>query len=300
MAPAAGNLDPFDAPVTAAPNYRTTFVLGGGGHLGAYEVGMLRALLEAGITPDAVLGTSVGAINGAVLAADPTMASVARLEELWAGMAQSGIFEDSIVSVLSTAMRSGTHLYTNDSLRRALEADLPVKMIEDLAIPFQCVAASIERAAERWFSSGPIADAVLASSAVPGLLPPVLVDGEHYLDGGLVDSVPVGRALALGARTVYVLHVGRLEQPLRAPRRPWEVAAVAFEIARRHRFARDMADLADDVRVHVLPTGSVTADSGAWTQYLRRRDVSRTHARIEQSYQASAAYLAKEKEQGER
>jgi len=287
------------APPAGTPiSYETTFVLGGGGYLGAYEVGMLRALLEAGITPDAVLGTSVGAINGAVLAADPTMASVARLEELWAGMAESGIFENSLASVLGTAVRSGTHLYSNAPLRRALERDIPVRLIEDLAVPFQCVAASIERAAERWFSRGSIADAVLASSAVPGLLPPVLVDGEHYLDGGLVDSVPVGRALALGARTVYVLHVGRLEQPLRAPRRPWEVAAVAFEIARRHRFARDMAELPDDVRVHVLPTGSLTADSGAWTQYLRRRGSTRTHAWIEQSYQASAAYLVKEREGG--
>lgn len=273
---------------------KTIFVLGGGGYLGAYEVGMLRALLEAGITPDVVLGTSVGAINGAVLAADPTMASVTRLEHLWAGMANSGLFEDSLFTVFGTAVRSRTHLYANTALRAALEADLPVKQIEELTVPFQCVAASIERAAERWFTSGPIADAVLASSAVPGLLPPVVIDGEHYLDGGLVDSVPVGRALALGARTVYVLHVGRMERPLRAPRLPWEVAAVAFEIARRHRFARDMADLPDDVRVHVLPTGSIAADNGAWAQYLRKRDFRRTHARIEQSYEASAAYLAKE------
>ncbi len=305
MASAFGSSDrPGFSPVSATvsdsagrpADGQTAFVLGGGGHLGAYEVGMLRALLEAGITPDIVVGTSVGAINGAVLAADPTMVSVARLEELWSGMAESGIFENSITAVLGTAVRSGTHLYSNEPLRRALERDLPVRLIEDLAVPFQCVAASIERAAERWFSRGPVVDAVLASSAVPGLLPPVELDGEHYLDGGLVDSVPVGRALALGARTVYVLHVGRLEQPLRAPRRPWEVAGVAFEIARRHRFARDMAELSEDVRVHVLPTGALTSDGGAWTQYLRRRGNSRTHARIEQSYQACSDYLVKEQQ----
>jgi NTE family protein len=287
-----------DAPgIADAPaSYETVFVLGGGGQLGAYEVGMLRALLEAGIVPDAVLGTSVGAINGAVLAADPTLAAVGRLEQLWVGLGEGGIFEDSLFTRLGTVIRSRTHLYSNTALRGMLERDLPVKLIEDLAVPFQCVAASIERAAERWFTSGPIADAVLASAAVPGLLPPVFVDGEHYLDGGLVDSVPVGRALALGARTVYVLHVGRLEQPLRAPRRPWEVAAVAFEIARRHRFARDMLDLPHDVSVHLLPTGAVaTAGNGGWAQYTRYRDFTRTHARIEQSYRASAAYLARAK-----
>ena len=287
--------DNSDAPrVPRGPHaLETAFVLGGGGNLGACEIGMLRALLEAGIKPDVVLGTSVGAINGAVLAADPTSAALNRLEELWIAMGEHGVFEGSFLTRLGTMFRSRTHLYSNSALRTMLETDLPVRLIEDLAVPFQCVAASIERAAEHWFTSGSIADAVLASSAVPGLLPPVLVDGEHFLDGGLVNSVPVGRALALGARTVYVLHVGRLEQPLRAPTRPWEVAAVAFEIARRHRFAREMADLPDDVAVHLLPTGTPPAADGSWTRYTRHRDFSGTRARIEQSYRASSAYLAR-------
>src|ERR1017187_1776086 len=94
-----------------------------------------------------------------------------------------------------------------------------------------------------WWSSGPLVPAVLASCAVPGLLPPVEVDGEHYFDGGLVHSIPVGRAVALGASVVYVLHVGRIERPLEVPRRPWEVGLVAFEIARRHRFHEEMSAL---------------------------------------------------------
>src|SRR5260221_6095035 len=90
----------------------TAFVLGGGGYLGAYEVGMLRALLASGITPDLVIGTSVGAINGAVLAAGPTMAAVTRLERLWTGLGKDGVFEDSLLSRLGTALRSRTHLYS--------------------------------------------------------------------------------------------------------------------------------------------------------------------------------------------
>ena len=273
------------------PPYRTAFVLGGGGQLGSCEVGMLRALFEAGIVPDLVLGASVGAINGAVAAAEPTIAAVDRLEQLWQGLGASGVFDDSLLTRLGTAVRSRTHLHSNAGLRRRLEADLPVARIEQLAVPFQCVAASIERAAEHWFSSGPIADAVLASCAVPGLLPPVAVDGEHYLDGGLVNSVPVGRAIALGARTVYVLHVGRIEQPLRVPERPWEVAAVAFEIARRHRFTRDIADLPEGVDLHILPTGAPKGNAN-WTQYMRYRDFTRTHERIEAAHRASRAYLA--------
>lgn len=266
-------------------------MLGGGGHLGAYEVGMMRALLEAGIKPDLILGTSVGAINGSVLAADPTAEAVARLEQLWTSLRRGGVFESTLFARLSTAARTGTHLYSNATLRRMLESDLPVTRIEELTVPFQCVAASIERAAEHWFTSGPIADAVLASCAVPGLLPPVVVDGKHYLDGGLVDSIPVGRAIALGARTIYVLHVGRLEQPLRPPRRAWEVAAVSFEIARRHRFARDTANLPPGVDVHVLPTGADTDRSLNWAQYVRYRAFEDTRSRIQQAYTASAEYL---------
>ena len=124
---------------------------------------------------------------------------------------------------------------------------------------FQCVAASIEKAGAHWFTEGPVVDAVLASCAVPGLLPPVLVGGEHFMDGGLVRSVPVGRAVELGARRVFILHVGRIEQPLRIPRRPWHVALVAFEIARRHQLSDDLSRIPEGVEIHVLPTGSDAA-----------------------------------------
>lgn len=167
---------------------------------------------------------------------------------------------------------------------------LPAADFADLELPFQCVAASIERAQAHWFSSGPIVPAVLASCAVPGLLPPVEIGGEHFFDGGLVHSIPVGRAIALGASTVFVLHVGRIERPLTAPRRPWEVGLVAFEIARRHRFHEEMSLLPDDVRVHVLPAGTDPRSSDL--SQLRYRDKTKVTASIERAYAASAKYLA--------
>jgi NTE family protein len=269
---------------------QVAFVLGGGGVLGAHEVGMLQALAEAGIRPDLVLGTSVGALNGVFVAADQA-AAVPRLARLWRDGAAGEAFGGSLLGRVATFARSGTHLHSNEPLRRLLEELLPVARIEDLTIPFQCVAASIERAAAHWFTSGPIVPAVLASTAVPGLLPPVEVEGEHFLDGGLVHSIPVGRAVRLGARTVYVLHVGRIERPLEVPRRPWEVGLVAFEIARRHRFAEEMASLPRGVTVHVLPAGA-TADAAPDLSQLRYRDVSRIDEHIERAYKAAAAYLA--------
>ena len=79
--------------------------------------------------------------------------------------------------------------------------------LEDLPVRLGVCAASIERAAEHWFTTGPLVPAILASAAVPGLLPPAEIDGEHFLDGGLVNSVPVGRAVELGATRVFVLQV---------------------------------------------------------------------------------------------
>lgn len=269
---------------------RTAFVLGGGGMLGANEVGMLRALLEAGVVPDVVVGTSVGALNGAFLAAAPTLATTDRLATLWRELsAGGGVFTGGLAHQLGRAVRTKTHLHGRGPLRALLDKHLPARCIEDLELPFQCVAASIERAAEHWFTRGPLHEAVLASCAVPGLLAPVEIDGEHYLDGGLVNSIPVSRAVELGATTVWVLQVGRVEQPLRPPKWPWEVGLVAFEIARRHRFTSDLARLPVGVTVHVLPSGE---QSGALSQ-LRYRDTRRAGRRVESAYDASRAYLGR-------
>ncbi|MPZ87615.1 MAG: patatin-like phospholipase family protein [Nitriliruptorales bacterium] len=274
---------------------RTVFVLGGGGLLGASEVGMLRALIEAGIRPDLVVGTSIGAMNAAMLAADPSTAGIGRLLRLWLEVDESGVFSGSLFGRVRNLARSGTHLHPNEPLRELLTESLPVQRIEDLPVAFQCVAASIERAAEHWFAEGDLVEAVLASAATPGLLPPVEIDGEHFFDGGLLNSIPVDRAVALGATEVYVLQVGRIEEPLQPPTRPWEVALVAFEIARRHRFAGEMAALPDTVTAHVLPTGDPVAAS---LSQLRYRDTARVGERVELAYAAARAYLARSAEAG--
>ena len=270
---------------------KTAFVFGGGGSRGACEVGMLRALVEADIKPDLVLGTSVGAVNGAFFAAAPGIERVLRLAAVWTGLEAGGVFEGSFANKMSTALRSRTHFHSNEPLRQLLEDALGGYEFADLPVRFECVAASIERAAEVWFDSGPVVPAVLASSAVPGLLPPVAYRGEHFLDGGLVDSVPAGRAVELGATRIFVLHAGRVEHPLAVPRQPWEVAAVAFEISRRHRLHRTLAELPDGVEAHLLPSGAEPPTSGDWSRYLRYRDYGRTEGRIERAYTASAAYL---------
>ncbi|CAB4890327.1 unannotated protein [freshwater metagenome] len=269
---------------------RTAFVLGGGGKLGTAEVGMLEALAEKQIVPDVVLGTSIGAINGAAVAADPSVEGVGRLRSLWTGMEASGVFGGSAVERLRHITSARTSLHSNSALRRLLEQALQERHIENLPIRFECVAACIETAGEHWFTSGPLVDAVLASSAVPGLLPPVQIGDRHYLDGGIVDSIPLQRAVDLGATRIFVLQVGRIEQPLTVPKRPHEVALVAFEIARRRSFTLAMAKLPAGVDVHVLPTGGTGPRSSDLRQF-RYRDFSDVHHRMVSAKSATLVYL---------
>lgn len=266
------------------------FVLGGGGVRGAVEIGMLQALFEAGVTPDLVVGTSVGAINGAAVAAHPSADVVAELERAWASPAAGAVYGDAWVRQVQRLARSRTHLHDPAPLRELLASMIGADTtFADLAVPFAVCAASIERAAEHWFDSGPVIDAVLASASVPAALPPTLIDGEHFIDGGVVNSIPLGEAIARGATTVYVLQVGRIEEPLEVPTKPSQVARVAFEIARRHRFAREMAQVPHGVSVHVLPYGGPHPGDHRIGAY---RTMDATHRRIRAAYDASAAYLA--------
>src|SRR3954454_1236041 len=153
----------------------TAFVLGGGGLLGACEAGMARALLEAGVRPDLVVGTSIGAINGAAIAADPSPASAQNLVRLWEQMSADDVLGGSLLGRLGELVRTRTSLHSADALRALLRERLPARRIEALPVEFQCVAASVERAQEHWFTEGDLVDAVLASAALPGVFPAVRI-----------------------------------------------------------------------------------------------------------------------------
>ncbi|MCB7136668.1 patatin-like phospholipase family protein [Cellulosimicrobium marinum] len=267
----------------------TAFVLGGGGVRGAVQIGMLRALLDRGIVPDLVVGTSIGAINGAALAADPTPDVVPRLEAAWSSPAATQVYGEAWYRQVHRLARTRTHVASPQPLRALLRQVLgDRRTFADLDVPLVVAAASIERAAERWFSEGPLVEAVLASASVPGALPPTVIEGEHYVDGGVVSSIPLGEAVRRGADTVWVLQVGRIEEPLRPPRTAVEVAKVTFEIARRHRFARELADVPPGVTVHVLPSGGPLPGDERLSS-SRRLDATRTRAAS--AHAAAAAYL---------
>jgi NTE family protein len=253
---------------------------------------MLKALAEAGIRPDVVLGTSIGAVNGALFAKDPTARGAAHLVDTWAGLDFDQLFPGNLWNKARAAIRQRTYVHANRHLASWLAEQLaPASTFEDLACSFQCVASCIEDSAERWFGSGALLRAILASSAVPGLLPPVEIAGKHYVDGGVVNSIPISRAYEIGAREVYVLHVGHVDDDLEVPKHPWDVGMVAFEIARRHRFTSDLESVPDGVTVHVLPTGATPGRFNDPAK-LRYADLEDTIEQIASAYRATSAYLA--------
>jgi NTE family protein len=252
---------------------------------------MARALATSQIQPDLIVGTSIGSLNGAVLASAPVEQSVARLTRMWGQMRASSVFGDSLFKRARNLFNHWTHFHSNDPLRRLVERWVGFAKLEEGYVEVQTCAACIETSSEHWFTEGPVVDAVLASCALPGVLPPVTIDGRHYIDGGVVNSIPVSRALELGAEEIYVLHVGHIDEPLTAPRHPWDVAMVSFEIARRHRFHRELEAASEHVPVHVLPTGKPPGryNDLAKLRYGYDRAIQ---AHIESAEQATLEFLA--------
>ena len=238
-----------------------------------------------------VLGTSVGAFNGSVIAGDSGPSGVERLTELWNELAGSGMFKSGLFDRVKNLAALRPAIHDTEDLRQILQHVHGIdKKIEDLSIRFQCVAASIDKGGEHWFTEGSLVEALLASSAIPVLLPPVEVGGEHFYDGGLVNSIPIDRAIELGATTIFALQVGRIEAALRPPVRLHEAALISFEIARRHRFSAEVRKLSDEIEFHLLPSGNPVAFNDR--RQLKWRDTGDTAEMIEVAYQATSEYLA--------
>ena len=181
------------------------FVLGGGGSLGAVQIGMLEALTESQVTPDMVVGTSVGSLNGAVIALDPSAASN-RLSHAWARITRHQIFPGGLLAQVRTLQHSKTHLFPNTGLATVIAEFLgATTTFEDLALPFAAVTMDVATASPHVIDHGSLVPALLASAAIPGIFPPVVHQGRRLYDGGVVANVPLRQAVAMGAQSLVVL-----------------------------------------------------------------------------------------------
>lgn len=234
----------------------TALVFAGGGTRGAVQIGMLQVLAEHGFVPDRIYGTSVGAVNGAGFAGDPTPEGVERMARIWAGLDKDDIFPAGRLHGPWAYFQQRDAVYSNSGLRRVIEEGVSFERLEEAAVPFEVVATSLVDGRERWFTYGPAVEAILASAALPAIFPPVEIDGERYVDGGVINNVPIRRAIEAGASRIVVLMCSPpVFEPSKA-RRPIESVLNALFISVHARFARDMAQLPPGVEVVVCSAGA--------------------------------------------
>jgi NTE family protein len=258
------------------------FVLGGGGALGAVQVGMLRALLERGVTPDLVVGTSIGAFNGAILAADPTLA-VDKLISFWTNTSQINGMHWRGLTPLLRWRRTRRSLFSNDGLALNIRSQLSAfHLIEDLALPFGAVAVEVHRGLPELLTEGDLESALLASSAIPGLFPPVHRKQRFYYDGGLADNVPIRQAVAMGAQSLVVLDTTNPYASLDQPNSVSSLAAYVTEVYSRQTVLRSLDDFAEMPMLYPRSPANGT---------MSTIDLSRTNEFLRQSYHDTVAYL---------
>lgn len=257
---------------------KTAFVLAGGGSLGAVQVGMLKALARAGIVPDIVVGASVGAINGAFYAGDPTPAGVERIERIWRGLSRGDVFPFTFIQGLLGLTGRSSHFSDPARLRAILEPQLPSRRLEECVVPCAVVATDLMDGSERVYREGPTMDLLLASAAIPAVFPPVLHQGRHLGDGGLSNNAPVSTAVSLGATKVIALSTGfscALSEP---PRGAVATGLHALNLLINRRLVRDLEEMSGRVEVVAIPplcpVGVTPFDFSKTADLIRRAEAS--------------------------
>lgn len=217
---------------------------------------MLRALADAGVVPDLVVGTSVGAVNGAYFASDPTRAGVARLATIWGGVRRRDIYPTGVMTWLPALLGRRSHLCDPRGLHALMARSFGSLTFERLAVRCAVVAADFHNGAEVVLQSGLVSAAVCASAAVPLIFPPVSLGGRLLVDGAVSRNTAVGVALGLGARRVVVLPTGFACASGAPPRGPVGTALHHVSVQFARQLSAEVAEIASrrtDVRLHIVP-----------------------------------------------
>jgi NTE family protein len=229
------------------------FVLSGGASLGAVEVGMLHALADEGIFPDVLCGTSVGAFNAAFVAGHPGSQGIAELADVWRGITRRQVFPLNPLKGLLGFVGRSDHLIADAPIRRLVEKHLTFERLEDAPTALHVVATDVITGRDRVFSSGPAAPAILASAAIPGVFPPVVIDGRPYMDGGVTDNTPVAHAVALEPDVIFVLPTGHPCSLETAPRGALGMVLQALTVLIGRQLVVDIERFRSAVDLRVVP-----------------------------------------------
>jgi NTE family protein len=186
---------------------RTAFVFAGGGSFGAIQVGMMRSLAEHGITADMVVGSSVGALNGAYYAGDPTLNGILRLAEIWRGLRRRDVFPINWRTLLGFLWRRD-FLIPHDGIRKLIDDHLPYRELQDAKLPVYIVTTDIITGDSIVLSEGSAADAITASTAIPGAFAPIHYRNYYLVDGAISANTPIRVAVREGATRLIILPTG--------------------------------------------------------------------------------------------
>lgn len=217
-------------------------VLSGGAALGAVQAGILRALFATGFKPDLIVGTSVGALNGAFIAFQPNEEGLVRLERVWQELKDADIFPRNPLRMAYNFAARRLFLIENDALRSIILRNVPVDDFAATRIPFYAVATNLSRGEKHVFHGGKISTALLASTAIPGVLSPVRVNGDLFVDGGLVANLDLQTAVDLGAERILAIDIGSPSRFSR-PRTLLAILARSVDLMVREMVAKDLAFL---------------------------------------------------------
>lgn len=233
----------------------TAFVLTGGGSLGAVQVGMLQALAAHGVEPDFLVGTSAGALNAAWVASHGfSLESLAGLDRVWCGLRRQDVFPLDLRTVARGLRGRSAGIVSPRGLRGVIaQNSAALRRLEDARIPLHVVTTNLLTGQNVTLSQGPLVEAVLASAAIPGVFPPVVVDGLPLVDGGVADETGLARARQLGATTIYLLPTGTPCALAAAPASALGTAVHALSLLIQDRVALDVARHRDTVSIRLLP-----------------------------------------------
>lgn len=264
-----------------AADQRSALVLGGGGAWGIVQAAYVYAALEAGFRPDLVVGTSVGSLNGAWVALHPD--DPEGLLHVWLGLDRLKLLRLNPLHVVRRLVRHPVSICRNEIVPELIKAHIGGLRFEDTALPFAVVATSLSRSAKHVFRSGRIGDAILASTAIPGVFEPVELQGELFIDGGISASVDLATAAEMGATEILAVDLTPAVS-LNRPRTAIGVLRQAFGIAAHASTDAMEACLREQVCVRVLrpdlsrnSAWRIDDSAGAIAHNLRlaRQDIAR-------------------------
>ena len=262
---------------------KTAFVFAGGGSFGAIQVGMLQSLVAHGITADLVVGSSVGALNGAFYAGDPTVKGMEQLAEIWRGLKRRDVFPMTWRTLLGFLWRRD-FLITHDGIRKLIDDHIPFRRLEQAAVPVHVVTTDIISGDSVVLSEGPTSDAIVASTAIPGAFSPIHYKDYYLADGAISSNTPVRVAVAKGARRLIILPTGHACANDAPPVGAVANALHALTLLIARQLVNDLESLGPDIEYYVIPPLCPLVGSPY--------DFSRTADHIDRAIRSTDAWLA--------